>query len=58
MLTTFIFEIRLLKNLFLEENSSQGVSLKTEIVCKTLSELLKQFGLNLGANLFKKLQPS
>ncbi|XP_018568282.1 cyclin-dependent kinase 12 isoform X3 [Anoplophora glabripennis] len=37
-----------------EEENNQGVSLNTEIVCKTLSDLLRQFGLTMGANIMKK----
>ncbi|KAJ8981732.1 hypothetical protein NQ317_008993 [Molorchus minor] len=36
------------------EEESQGVSLNTEVVCNTLSELLRQFGLTIGAKIIKK----
>nr|XP_023030288.1 cyclin-dependent kinase 12-like isoform X2 [Leptinotarsa decemlineata] len=37
-----------------EDEHNQGVSLNTEIVCKTLSDLLRQFGLTMGANIMKR----
>ncbi|KAJ8930768.1 hypothetical protein NQ314_016402 [Rhamnusium bicolor] len=37
-----------------EEENKQGVSLNTEIVCKTLADLLRQFGLTMGANIMKR----
>ncbi|XP_072379323.1 uncharacterized protein Cdk12 isoform X3 [Diabrotica undecimpunctata] len=38
-----------------EEESIQGVSLNTEIVCKTLADLFRLFGMLKGASLMKKI---
>lgn len=40
------------------DDAPQALSLNTELVCKTLSDLFKQFGLGKGASLAKKLPSS
>lgn len=37
------------------EETNRSLILNTEIVCKTLADLLRQFGLTMGANIIKKL---
>ncbi|RZB40879.1 cyclin-dependent kinase 12, partial [Asbolus verrucosus] len=44
-----------LLQLKVDDSESQGAFLNTEIVCKSLAELMKQFGLVLGANMLKKV---
>ncbi|XP_057664897.1 cyclin-dependent kinase 12 isoform X1 [Diorhabda carinulata] len=38
-----------------EDESSKNLTLNTEIVCRTVSDLFKQFGLTKGANVMKKI---
>lgn len=44
-----------LLQLKIEEEQSPGVSLNSEIVCKSLTELMKHFGLVSGPNVIKKI---
>lgn len=37
------------------EETNKSLILNTEVVCKTLADLLRQFGLTMGANIVKKI---